>query len=165
MRARRFVAAVVSVVIVVGLASSAGAGLAPSVKGAGIVTLPSWFGDVAGDRVVFELNTHGSGEQATGRFSVVHLDHEGGLYAHAVGEVTCVSVVDGIAVTTGVIQRAWFRDFPGWDVAGTAAAITVADGGANDILGFDFEFFESSITPCGKVEPFASVDHGNFTVR
>ena len=82
-----------------------------------------------------------------------------------VGEVTYVSVVDGVAVTFGVIQRAWFRDFPGWDVAGTAAAITVADRGANDLLGFDFEFFGSPITPCGKVEPFVSVDHGNFTVR
>ncbi len=152
-------------VSVVGFASSAGAAPALSMNGAGMVTLPSWFEDVAGDRVVFELNTQGSGELATGRFSVVHLDDQGGLYAYASGEVTCVSVVDGVAVTTGVIRRAWFRDFPGWDVAGTAVAITVVDRGTNDVLGFDFEFFESSITPCGKVEPFVSVDHGNFTVR
>ena len=88
-----------------------------------------------------------------------------GLYAHLVGEVTCLSVVDGVAVTTGNVQRAWFRDFPGWDITGTAAAITVADGGVTDVLGFDSEFFMRSITRCGRVEPFVVVEKGNFTVR
>jgi hypothetical protein len=165
MHTRRFVAAVVGIASLVAFAPDVAAAPEPSVRGAGIVTLPSWFGDVAGDRVVFGLNARGTGQAATGTFNVVHLDDAGGLYAHANGEVTCVSVADGMAVTTGIIRRAWFRDFPGWDVTGTAAAITVADGGSNDVLGFDFEFFPSSITPCCKVEPFAPVEQGNFTVR
>jgi len=41
----------------------------------------------------------------------------------------------------------------------------VADGGSNDAVGFDFEFFGSSIDPCKPLPTFLPVEHGNFTVR
>jgi hypothetical protein len=96
----------------------------------------------------------------------VHVDDAGGLYAHAVGDITCVSVSDGVAVTTGIIRQAWFRDFPGSLVVGTAVAITVADHGRNDALGFDFEFFEGrEILPCEAVPPVIRLARGNFAIR
>ncbi len=165
MRTRRFAAAVVGLLGLLGATSPAGATPGPSLHGSGSVTLPAGFDDAAGDSVRFVVNARGSGDQATGTFNVVHLDDAGGLYAHLLGEVTCLSVVDGVAVTTGIVQRAWFRDFPGWDITGTAAAITVADGGVTDVLGFDFEFLMHSITPCGRVEPFVVLEKGSFTVR
>ena len=165
MRTRRFAAAVVGLLGLLAATSPAGATPGPSLHGSGSVTLPVGFDDATGDSVRFVVNARGHGDQATGTFTVVHLDDAGGLYAHLVGEVTCLSVVNGVAVTTGIVQRAWFRDFPGWDITGTAAAITVADGGVTDVLGFDFEFFMHSITPCGRVEPFVVVEKGNFTVR
>ena len=166
MHTRRFAAAVVGLLLgLLGATSPAGATPGPSLHGSGSVILPAGFDDATGDSVRFVVNARGSGDQATGTFNVVHLDDAGGLYAHLLGEVTCLSVVDGVAVMTGIVRRAWFRDFPGWDITGTAAAVTVADGGATDTLGFDFEFLMHPITPCGRVEPFVVVEKGNFTVR
>ena len=72
-----------------------------------------------------------------------------GSTPRAVGDITCVSVSEGFAETTGIIRHAWFRDFPGSLVVDSAVAITVADNGRNDALGFDFEFFEGrEILPC-----------------
>lgn len=127
------------------------------------MTLPSEYGDFAGDRVLFQLRASGSGELTSGQFNIVHLD-DTGVYAHLVGDVTCLAVTDGLAVATGIIRHAWLQDVPGSAVVGTAAAITVADGGENDVLGFDFEFFESTIAPCGEETPFIPVDRGNFTL-
>lgn len=169
MRTRRLMATT-AVGVMAGLASfgaGAGASPGPSVHGSGTVTLPAEFGELAGDPVVFTLQARGSGATASGRFNIVHRDDAGGLYAHLVGDVTCTSIADGVAVTTGIIRHAWFRDFPGSLVVGTAVAITVADDGAGDEVGFDFEFFEedSNIAPCTRVEPFAPVERGDFTVR
>jgi len=125
MRTRRFAAAVVGLLGLLAATSPAGATPGPSLHGSGSVTLPVGFDDATGDSVRFVVNARGHGDQATGTFTVVHLDDAGGLYAHLVGEVTCLSVVNGVAVTTGIVQRAWFRDFPGWDITGTAAAITL----------------------------------------
>lgn len=165
MLGRRFAAAAVGFLGLVGSTSPAAALPGPSLHGSGAVTLPAGFDESTGDHVRFVVNARGSGEQATGTFNVVHLDDTGGLYAHLLGDVTCLAVVDGVAVMTGIVRRAWFRDYPGWDVTGTAAAITVADGDVHDMLGFDFEFFEHSITSCGRVEPFVVVEKGNFIVR
>jgi len=165
MRTRRFL---VGAAVVAGLGSFGGAAAAspgPSVSGAGIITLPPEYGDVAGDQVLFQLQAQG-GQVPSGTFSVVHVDDAGGLYAHLVGDITCVSVSDGVAVTTGIIRRAWFRDFPGSLVAGTAVAITVADNGRNDAIGFDFEFFDGrEILPCEAVPPGIRIARGNFTIR
>jgi hypothetical protein len=130
-----------------------------------MITLPQAYGDVAGDQVLFQLRAQG-GQAPPGRFNVVHVDNAGGLYAHAVGDITCVSVSDGVAVTTGIIRHAWFRDFPGSLVVDTAVAITVADNGRNDALGFDFEFFEGrEILPCEAVPSVIRLARGNFTIR
>ena len=130
-----------------------------------VTTLPPEYGDVADDQVLFRLQTHGARAPA-GTFSVVHVDHAGGLYAHAVGDITCVSVSDGVAVTTGIIRHAWFRDFPGSLVVDTAVAITVADNGANDAVGFDFEFFDGREIPlCDAVPPVIRLARGDFTIR
>ena len=165
MRARRFLA---GAAVVAGLGSFGGAAAAspgPAVSGAGVITLPPEYGDVAGDQVLFQLQTRG-GQAPSGTFSVVHIDDAGGLYAHAVGDITCVSVSDGVAVTTGIIRHAWFRDLPGSLVVDTAVAITVADNGTNDALGFDFEFFDSrEIPPCDTVPPVIRLARGNFTIR
>ena len=165
MRARQFFA---SAAVVAGLAGSGGAAAAspaPSVSGAGMVTLPPEYGDEAGDQVLFQLRTQG-GQTPSGTFSVVHIDDAGGLFAHLVGDITCVSVADGIAVTTGIIRHAWFRDFPGSLVVGNAAAITVADNGKNDALGFDFEFSEGrKILPCDAVPTLIRLTRGSFTIR
>ena len=165
MRARRFI---VGAVVAAGLASFSGAAAAspaPAISGAGVITLPQEYGDVAGDHVLFQLGAHG-GPAPAGTFNVVHIDDAGGLYAHISGDITCVSVAGGIAVTSGVIRRAWFRDFPGSLVVGTAVAVTVADDGRNDALGFDFEFFEGSeIGPCEALPPVMRLARGNFTVR
>jgi hypothetical protein len=143
----------------------AGAAAPPSVHGAGLVTLSDAFGDFAGDPVVFQVSARGAGAGATGHFNVVHVDDAGGLYAHATGDVTCL-VVDGtVAAVTGIIRHAWFRDFPGEAVVGAAVAITMADHGSDDALGFDFEFFGSTISPCGPIPPFLPLEQGNFLVR
>jgi len=151
---------------IIAFSGGASASSGPSVHGGGMVTLPAQFDDLAGDPVYFQLQAHGVGEAAAGRFNVVHLDDAGGLYAHAVGDVTCLSVVGGVASATGIIRHAWFRDFPGSSVVGMAVAITVADNGSEDALGFHFEFFgEPTIAPCADVTPFVAVDRGNFAVR
>ncbi len=130
-----------------------------------MITLPPQYGDVAGDRVLFQLQAQG-GRAPWGTFNVVHVDDAGGLYAHAVGDITCVSVSEGVAVTTGTIRHAWFRDFPGSLVVDTAVAITVADNGKNDALGFDFEFFDGEeILPCDAVPPVIQLARGAFTIR
>lgn len=168
MRAGRFLmaAGVIAGVIVTG--GRAEAATPSSVHGSGRVTLPSEFGDFVGDPVRFTLQARDRNGATQGTFNVVHLDDAGGMYAHIVGDVTCVSVADGVAYTTGIVRKAWLRDSPGIDLQGTAAAITVADGGmANDVIGFDFEFFESTIQPCQNrsVPPFLPVETGGFTVR
>lgn len=143
MRTRRFL---VGAAVVAGLGSFGGAAAAspaPSVSGAGIITLPPEYGDVAGDQVLFQLQARG-GQAPSGTFNVVHVDDAGGLYAHAVGDITCVSVADGVAVTTGIIRHAWFRDFPGSLVVDTSVAITVADNGGTMRSG--------SISSSSKVE-------------
>jgi len=164
MRARWLVVAAGVMVGLVGLGGSVSASPAPSINGSGTITLPAEYGDFAGDPVIFQLQAQG-GVSASGRFNVVHLDDAGGLYAHVVGDVTCVSVSEGIAVTTGIIRHAWFRDFPGSQVVDMAVAITVADRGRSDALAFDFEFFGSDIAPCGAISRFIPIDRGNFTVR
>lgn len=166
MRARRLVAAVAGVTVgLIAGGGGAGASPSPSVQGAGWVTLPAAFGEVAGDRVLFQVRAGGDGT-GSGRFTVVHLDDAGGLYARLVGDVTCVAGDGGAVVTTGVITHAWFRDFPGSAVVGMDAAITVVDGGRTDALGFDFEFFEGRpIAPCQAAPFLLPVDRGDFTVR
>lgn len=165
MRTRRFL---VGAAVVAGLGSFSGAATAspgPSVSGAGMITLPPEYGDEAGDQVLFQLQAQG-GAAPSGTFNVVHVDDAGGLFAHVVGDITCVSVSDGIAVTTGIIRRAWFRDFPGDLVVNTGVAITVADNGKNDALGFDFEFREGrEIQPCEWVPPIIRLARGNYTIR
>lgn len=159
--------------VTVGSISPGGAAEAaptPSVHGSGMVTLPApiFDDDVAGDPVRFQLQAQGAGPATRGTFNVVHLDDAGGLYAHVMGDVTCLSVVDGVAYTTGIIRKAWLRDYPDLDLEGTAAAITVADRGtATDVIGFNFEFFGSTIQPCQNhdVDPFLPIETGNFTVR
>ncbi|HVF14031.1 MAG TPA: hypothetical protein VM942_05485 [Acidimicrobiales bacterium] len=166
MRARRFLAGAVVVAGLAGLGGEAAGSPASSVSGAGMVTLPPEYGDEAGDHVLFQLRAH-AGPAPAGTFNVVHLDDAGGLYAHVVGDITCVSVSDGIAVTTGVIRRAWFRDFPGALVVDTDVAITVADNGSNDALGFYFEFFDDDveIPSCAEVAAVIPVTRGNFKIR
>jgi hypothetical protein len=165
MRTRRFL---VGAAVVVGLASFSGAAAAspgPSVSGAGMITLPPEYGNEAGDQVLFQLQAQG-GETPWGTFNVVHVDDSGGLFAHVVGDIACVSVSDGVAVTTGIIRHAWFRDFPGALVVNTGVAITVADNGKNDALGFDFEFFEGEeILPCDAVPPVIRLARGAFAIR
>ncbi len=130
-----------------------------------MITLPPEYGDVAGDQVLFQLRTQG-GQTPSGTFNIVHIDDDGGLFAHLTGDITCVSVADGIAVTTGIIRHAWFRDFAGALVVDTAVAITVADNGRNDALGFDFEFREGrEILPCEAVPPAIRIARGSFTIR
>ena len=130
-----------------------------------MITLPSEYGDVAGDQVLFQLRAQG-GQAPSGTFNVVHLDDAGGLYARIVGDITCVSASDGVAVTTGIIRQAWFRDFPGSVVVNTGVAITVADSGTSDALGFDFEFFNSrEILPCEPLPPVIALTRGRFTIR
>ena len=130
-----------------------------------MITLPSEYGDVAGDQVLFQLRTQG-GQAPSGTFNVVHIDDAGGLYAHVVGDITCVSTSDGLAVTTGIIRHAWFRDFPGSLVVNTGVAITVADNGTSDALGFDFEFFDGrEILPCEPLPPVIPLTRGRFTIR
>jgi len=163
MGGRRLVVAAVVAASLVGSTGSAGASPAASVVGSGWVTLPAEYGDFAGDPVLFQVHADG-GRAAPGRFNVVHLDKDGGVYAHAVGDVTCVSVSDGVAVTTGIIRHGWIRDEPA-DLVGMAAAITVQDAGGADSIGFDFEFFGSTIAPCGEVTPWSPVDRGNYVVR
>jgi len=160
MWARRIVAAVVVVVSLVGFGGSANAAPAMAVNGSGMVVLPPEYGEFAGDPVWFQLHTSG----ASGRFDVVHLD-EAGLYAHVTGDVTCVSVSEGVAVTTGIVRHAYFRDFPGSEAVDMAVAITVADGGTNDAISFDFEFFGSTISPCQAITPVIPVTRGNFVIR
>ena len=165
MRTRRFL---VGAAVAAGLVSFGGAAAAspgPSVSGAGIITLPPQYGDEAGDQVLFQLQAQG-GQARSGTFNVVHVDDAGGLFAHAVGDITCVSVSDGVAVTTGIIRHAWFRDFPGSLVVNTGVAITVADNSTGDALGFDFEFFEGrEILPCEAVPSVIRLARGNFTIR
>jgi hypothetical protein len=167
MRARRFATALVVMSSIVGLGwtDAAGAATGPEVRGAGTITLPAVFGDLAGDRVIFQVHAAGSGPTARGRFTVTHLDDAGGLYGRVEGDITCMTVDGKVAVTTGSIRHAWFRDFPGSAVVGDAVAITVADNGLVDTLGFDFEFFPSMIVPCGAVGSFVKVERGNFIVR
>lgn len=149
--------------------SAAEAAPAPSVHGSGRVILqaPFFDPDVAGDPVRFQVQAQGQGMAAQGTFNVVHLDDEGGLYAHIEGDVTCLSVVGGVAHTTGIIRKAWLREYPDLNLQGTAAAITVSDGTTSDVLGFDFEFLGSTIQPCQHhdVHPFLPVESGGFTVR
>ena len=130
-----------------------------------MITLPPAYGDLAGDQVLFQLRARG-GHAPSGTFNVVHIDDAGGLYAHVVGDITCVSASDGIAVTTGIIRHACFRDFPGSLVVNTGVAITVADDGTSEALGFDFEFFEGrEILPCEAMPPVIPVTRGRFTIR
>ena len=168
MRVRRFLTATVVAVGVLGFGGGADAAPTQSVHGSGMVTLPYDFDDAAGDTVRFQVQAQGGDGATRGTFNVVHLDDAGGLYAHAVGDVRCVVVSGGVAYTTGIIRRAWFRDFPGWNVNGTAVAITIADGGRrNDALGFDFEFFGRTIEACQnrQVPGLLPVEAGDFTVR
>lgn len=134
-----------------------------------MVILPApFFDDVAGDPVRVQLQVQDSPSGTQGTFNIVHLDDAGGLYAHIVGDVNCASIVDGVAFTTGIIRKAWVGGRPALDLHGTAAAITVGDGGVSgDGLGFSFEFFGRPIQPCQQQEvpPFLPVDSGNFTVR
>ena len=154
-------------VVTMMVGAGAGAAEPPSgaVRGAGTVTLPPAFDDTAGDRVTFEVAASGRGTDARGHFTVVHVDDRGGLYARAQGEITCLTVADGVAVATGVIRHAWFRDFPGASVEGTSATITAADNGGADTIGFAFEFFPATIVACRGVPPFVPVERGNFSVR
>jgi hypothetical protein len=147
-----------------GAAATPAVAVGPLVSGSGWITLRASFGDVVGDTVLFRVHATGSGSSARGTFTIVHLDDAGGLYAYGVGEITCASVADGTAATTGVFRQSWFRDFPGFNVNGTAAAITVADRGTADTVGFDYEFFGSTITPCQDVPPVLPVERGNFIV-
>ena len=165
MRGRRLATAASLVLGLVGFTGAAGAAPAASasVAGAGWVTLPSDYGDFAGDKVLFQVHAQ-DGRTVAGAFNVVHLD-DAGVYAHLVGEVQCVSVSNGVAVTTGIIRQGWIRDLPGADLRNLAVAITVADEGADDRLAFDFEFFGSTIQPCGALSPWIPVDRGNFVVR
>jgi hypothetical protein len=143
-------------------AGTANASPAPSVNGTGMITLPAEYGDFAGDTVLFQLQTYAGA--TAGRFNVVHLDEEG-LYARIVGDLTCVTVANGVTVTTGIARHVFIRDVPGASEAeGTAVAITVADRGTQDALGFDFEFFGSQIPPCGAVPPVIPLDQGDFVV-
>ena len=128
-----------------------------------MITLSPEYGDVAGDQVLFQLRTQG-GQAPSGTFNVVHIDDAGGLYAHAVGDITCVSA-SGVAVTTGIVRHAWFRDFPGSLVVGTAVAITVAANSTNDALGFDFELDGRDILPCEPLPPVIPLTRGGFTIR
>ena len=165
MRVRRFLVGAAVAAGLVAFSGAAAASPAPFVSGAGMITLPPEYGDVAGDWVLFQLRAQG-GQAPSGTFNVVHLDDAGGLYAHAVGDITCVSVSDGIAVTTGIIRHAWFRDFPGSLVVNTGVAITVADNGTSDALGFDFEFFEGrEILPCEPLPPVIPLTRGGFAIR
>jgi hypothetical protein len=163
MRARRFLAAAFGMVALVGMQDRAVAST-PSVRGSGTIVLPAAYGDLAGDTVVFRLHAQSDGT-TRGRFNVVHRDDAGGLYGHVIGDITCVSGSEGVVATTGVIRHAWFRDFPGSAVLGMAAAITVADDGPGDLLGFDFEFFDSNIVPCAAVPAAIPVQRGNFVVH
>ena len=165
MRARRFLAGAAVVAGLGGLGGAAAASPGPAVSGAGMITLPPEYGDVAGDQVLFQLRAQG-GQTPSGTFTVVHIDAAGGLYAHAVGDITCASVSDGVAITTGTIRHAWFRDFPGSLVVGTAGAIAVADNGTSDAMGFDFEFFDGrEILPCEPLPPVIPLTRGRFTIR
>jgi len=151
-------------VALVGFGGGANASSAPSVNGSGVITLPADYGDFAGDTVLFQLQTYVGGA-AVGRFNVVHLD-EAGLYARIVGDLTCVTVANGLAVTTGIARHVFIRDVPGASEAeGTAIAITVADRGTHDALGFDFEFFGSEIQPCGAITRVIPLAQGDFVVR
>ncbi len=131
----------------------------------GFITLPPAAGELAGDPIRFSVYAIGNGESARGSFAIVHLDDAGGLYAYVVGDITCASFAGDVAMTTGVIRGSWFRDFPGRDVSGTDVAITVADRGADDALGFDYEFLGSTITPCEERTPVFPIERGGFAVR
>lgn len=162
---RAAVAMIAAGFVVFGPAAAARAAAVPAVGGSGVIILPPSLGDVAGDPVQFSLFATGSGPSARGTFTVVHVDDAGGVYAYGVGDITCASFANGVASTTGVFRQSWFRDFPGWNVNGTAAAITVADRGTSDALGFDYEFLGSTITPCQDVPPVLPVVRGDFIVR
>ncbi len=162
----RIVAAVsIALLGLVGAAGTADAAPGPSVTGGGTGTLPPAFGEFAGDPVHFVVQARGVGTDGRGHFTVVHRNESGGLYGQFTGDITCVSVTGSVAVTTGVIRHSTFADFPDWNLAGQKVAITVADGEPNDAIGFDFEFFGSTIDPCESVLTFMPVEHGNFTVR
>lgn len=164
MRVRRFIAGAAAAASLASLGGAAAASAAPSVSGAGKITLPPQYDDVAGDQVLFRLRTQG-GQTPSGTFHIVHMDDDGGLFARLTGDITCVSISGGIAATTGFIRHAWFRDFPGSIVVDTAVAITVADNGRNDALGFDFAFREGrEILPCEVVPPAIRLAAGGFTI-
>jgi len=168
MNAWRLLAAAGVTVGLITPGGAAGATPAPSVQGSGRVTLSAAYDELAGDPVRFQLQARGVGGATRGTFNVVHLDAAGGLYAHFEGDVTCASIVGGVAYTTGIIRKGWLREYPDLNLQGSAAAITVSDGGrTNDVLGFDFEFFGSTIQPCQnrKVGPGLPVESGNFIVR
>lgn len=127
-----------------------------------MIILPS--GPRAGDQLLFQLRAEG-GQAQSGTFRVVHIDDGGGLFATVAGDITCVHVDSGIAVTTGIIRQAWFRDFDASGFVGTDVAITVADEGSNDTLGFDFQFLDGVAIPaCEKVPPVHPLV-GNFIIH
>ncbi len=97
----------VGAAVVAGLGSfgeAAAASPSPSVSGAGIITLPPEYGDVAGDQVLFQLQAQG-GQAPSGTFNVVHVDDAGGLYAHAVGDITRKSVLDPLDRFADLVGR------------------------------------------------------------
>ena len=119
--------------------------------GAGVLLLPPF----TGDRVILDL-------EAPGRFDITHLDKAGEEFARLAGSITCVAVHGTTAFVSGVVEEGHTPDVVG-DPVGQKFAITIADHGANDLIGVAPP---SAVgLPCSPVPLDTVIDEGGFTVR
>ena len=136
----------------------------PSVTAGGAVVLPAPFEEFAGDHVQLHVTARQRADGGVqGRFSIVHHSPPG-VYGRGSGVVTCMEVDGNQAVVSGVFTHGGLSD--GTDLSGHVATFTLIDeDDANDVVGFAFSFWDISINPCERADPFVNLSQGNITVH
>ncbi|GAA1554419.1 hypothetical protein GCM10009789_04780 [Kribbella sancticallisti] len=123
------------------------------------------WGELAGDPVSFEIDTHATDPlRPDGSFHVIHRKPDGRLLAEFSGRTTSLYAVDEVAVVTGVIERAEHPDVP-LEFVGKKVAFTVYDGGRHDRIGWVWGFFGAPVNRVQGTAPTFPLSWGDFTVK
>lgn len=129
----------------------------------GPLTFPAY----DGEPVRFDFAAFGEPGKSSGRFHVNHLTKDGKLVADFEGRVDCVSRVGGLAILTGIVERADIPAFP-VNIVGRRLGFSVQDEPrGHDRIGWSWGYggFDQDVLPCTGPVPFFQTSEGGYTVR
>lgn len=128
--------------LLAGPASPVTATPSPSVQGSGVGFFPDDHPHFPGDRVQVQVSARDVPADQVGRFTVLHHNADGGLFAHLHGYVDCVQVTAGQAIATGTITEGSDAITPDGDPTGETLFLRIVDGDPNaaDAFAIDVSF-------------------------